>query len=106
MAIGDKSVNAVTNGSESVTVRPNDERYDELVLARAIPFRTVCEHHLLPFAGVAHVGSTTEPADRVHEIADREDALGLLLGHARAEGGADHGVSGRVPRRRRIRAVE
>jgi GTP cyclohydrolase IA len=29
---------------------------DEVVLARAIPFRTVCEHHLLPFSGVAHVG--------------------------------------------------
>jgi GTP cyclohydrolase IA len=26
------------------------------VPARAIPFRTVCEHHLLPFSGLAHVG--------------------------------------------------
>ena len=32
-----------------LTTFPNDEGYDELVLARAIPFRTVCEHHLLPF---------------------------------------------------------
>ena len=39
-----------------LTTFPNEENYDELVLARAIPFRTVCEHHLLPFAGVAHVG--------------------------------------------------
>jgi GTP cyclohydrolase IA len=39
-----------------LTTFPNDEGYDELVLARAIPFRTVCEHHLLPFAGLAHVG--------------------------------------------------
>jgi GTP cyclohydrolase I len=38
-----------------LTTFPNDEGYDELVLARAIPFRTVCEHHLLPFSGVAHV---------------------------------------------------
>jgi GTP cyclohydrolase I len=38
------------------TTFPNDERYDELVLARDIPFRSLCEHHLLPFAGVAHVG--------------------------------------------------
>lgn len=38
-----------------LTTFPNDEGYDELVLARAIPFRTVCEHHLLPFWGVAHV---------------------------------------------------
>jgi GTP cyclohydrolase I len=39
-----------------LTTFPNDEGYDELVLARAIPFRTVCEHHLLPFSGLAHVG--------------------------------------------------
>ena len=36
-----------------LTTFPNDERYDELVVARAIPFRTVCEHHMLLFSGVA-----------------------------------------------------
>jgi GTP cyclohydrolase I len=40
----------------NLTTFPNDEGYDELVLARAIPVRSVCEHHLLPFTGVAHVG--------------------------------------------------
>jgi GTP cyclohydrolase IA len=39
-----------------MTTFPNDEGYDELVLARCIPVRSVCEHHLLPFVGVAHVG--------------------------------------------------
>ncbi len=39
-----------------LTTFPNDEGYDEMVLARDIPFRTLCEHHLLPFSGVAHVG--------------------------------------------------
>ncbi|GIH63096.1 GTP cyclohydrolase I FolE [Microbispora siamensis] len=39
-----------------LTTFPNEEGYDELVLARAIPVHSVCEHHLLPFAGVAHVG--------------------------------------------------
>jgi GTP cyclohydrolase IA len=39
-----------------LTTFPNDEGYDELVLARAIPVRSVCEHHLLPFVGIAHVG--------------------------------------------------
>jgi GTP cyclohydrolase I len=38
------------------TTFPNDEGYDELVLARSIPFSSLCEHHLLPFAGVAHIG--------------------------------------------------
>lgn len=38
------------------TTFANDEQYDELVLARRIPVRSVCEHHMLPFTGVAHVG--------------------------------------------------
>jgi GTP cyclohydrolase I len=38
------------------TTFSNDENYDQLVLARDIPFRSLCEHHLLPFSGVAHVG--------------------------------------------------
>jgi GTP cyclohydrolase IA len=39
-----------------VTTFANDENYDELVLARTIPVHSVCEHHMLPFVGVAHVG--------------------------------------------------
>jgi len=46
-----------------LTTFPNDEGYDELVLARDIPFRTVCEHHLLPFSGIAHVGYL--PGERI-----------------------------------------
>jgi GTP cyclohydrolase I len=47
----------------AATTFPNDEGYDELVLARAIPLRAFCEHHLLPFAGVAHVGYL--PGERI-----------------------------------------
>jgi GTP cyclohydrolase I len=39
-----------------LTTFPNDAGYDELIIARAIPVHSVCEHHLLPFVGVAHVG--------------------------------------------------
>jgi GTP cyclohydrolase I len=39
-----------------LTTFPNDERYDELVLAGGIPVHSVCEHHMLPFVGTAHVG--------------------------------------------------
>jgi GTP cyclohydrolase I len=42
---------------------PNDEGYDELVLAKAIPFQSLCQHHMLPFVGVAHVGYL--PAGRI-----------------------------------------
>jgi GTP cyclohydrolase IA len=47
----------------ALTTFPNDEGYDELVLAKAIPFQSLCQHHLLPFVGVAHVGYL--PAGRI-----------------------------------------
>ena len=40
----------------AVTTFPNDGYYDELVIVRDIPFASLCEHHLMPFTGVAHVG--------------------------------------------------
>jgi len=45
------------------TTFPNTEGYDELVLVEDVPVRSLCEHHLLPFVGVAHVGYL--PGDRV-----------------------------------------
>jgi GTP cyclohydrolase IA len=47
----------------SMTTFPNDEGYDELVIARDIPFVSLCEHHLLPFIGTAVVGYL--PKDRI-----------------------------------------
>ena len=46
-----------------LTTFPNDGDYDELILARGIPFHSLCEHHVLPFFGVAHVGYL--PGDRI-----------------------------------------
>jgi GTP cyclohydrolase I len=45
------------------TTFPNDDGYDELIVARSIPFHSLCMHHLLPFHGVAHVGYL--PGDRI-----------------------------------------
>lgn len=45
------------------TTFENREGYDEMVLVRDIPVHSLCEHHLLPFTGVAHVAYL--PADRV-----------------------------------------
>jgi len=60
----------VATFTELLTPRPfmmttfaNTEGYDGLVLARAIPFHSLCQHHLLPFVGVAHIGYL--PADRL-----------------------------------------
>jgi GTP cyclohydrolase IA len=46
-----------------LTTFANEEGYDELVLARDIPVRSLCQHHLLPFQGVAHIGYL--PGDRI-----------------------------------------
>ena len=33
-----------------------NEKYDEVVLVRDISFNSMCEHHMLPFMGKAHIG--------------------------------------------------
>jgi GTP cyclohydrolase I len=40
----------------SKVCRTFDAEYDEMVVVRNIPLISLCEHHLLPFTGVAHVG--------------------------------------------------
>jgi GTP cyclohydrolase IA len=46
-----------------LTTFPNDGGYDELVVAKSIPFHSLCEHHMLPFIGVTHVGYL--PGERI-----------------------------------------
>ena len=45
------------------TTFPNDGGYDELVVVSDIAFSSLCEHHLLPFVGVAHVAYL--PGERI-----------------------------------------
>jgi GTP cyclohydrolase I len=49
-------VEVLTPQPFDLTTFPNDEGYDELVVVRDIPFHSLCQHHLLPFEGLAHVG--------------------------------------------------
>jgi GTP cyclohydrolase I len=42
--------------SELLQVGFDDEDHREMVVVKDIPFASLCEHHFLPFIGVAHVG--------------------------------------------------
>jgi GTP cyclohydrolase I len=42
-----------------------EAEHDEIVLVRDISFSSMCEHHLLPFIGVAHLGYIPGPSGRV-----------------------------------------
>ncbi|WP_310153107.1 GTP cyclohydrolase I FolE [Phycicoccus sp. 3266] len=46
-----------------LTTFPNDGGYDELIVARGVPVTSLCEHHMLPFVGTAHIGYL--PGDRI-----------------------------------------
>ncbi|MGE0297269.1 MAG: GTP cyclohydrolase I, partial [Pseudonocardia sp.] len=47
----DSYLELLTARQFDLTTFPNDEGYDELVLATHLPVQSLCEHHLLPFSG-------------------------------------------------------
>lgn len=54
----------MTSGPEfDLTTFANHEEYDELVVVSDIPIQSLCEHHILPFVGVAHIGYL--PGERI-----------------------------------------
>lgn len=59
-----------------LTTFPNDGGYDETVVVGAIPFRSVCEHHFLPFTGEATVAY--QPQDRVVGLSKTARVVQLL----------------------------
>ena len=78
------------------------EQYDEIVLVRDISFCSMCEHHLLPFMGKAHIGylpdgkvvglsklaRVVEVVARRPQVQERmtEDIANLLLDELNAKG--------------------
>ncbi len=59
----DSYIEQLTPQPFHATTFPNHGGYDELVVARSINFHSLCEHHLLPFVGVAHVAYL--PGERI-----------------------------------------
>lgn len=53
-----------------------DEQHDEMVVLKDIPFYSMCEHHLLPFHGQAHVAYL--PAGRIVGISKLARAVDIL----------------------------
>jgi GTP cyclohydrolase I len=46
----------LTQDPAELFIKSFGENYNELVLVKDIPFYSICEHHLVPFFGLAHVG--------------------------------------------------
>jgi GTP cyclohydrolase IA len=87
----------------ALTTFDNDEGYDELVLARSIPIRSVCEHHLLPFVGVAHVGYL--PGDRILGLSKLARVVELFAHRAQVQERLTKQVADYLDRHLRPRGV-
>ena len=60
--------------SEKDLLRPiKGESHDEMILIKDIPFYSVCEHHLLPFIGKAHIAYV--PSGKIVGLSDLAKAL-------------------------------
>lgn len=52
------------------------ETHDEMVLLKDIPFYSICEHHLLPFIGIAHIAYI--PDGKIVGLSELAKALEIL----------------------------
>ena len=74
--VADSYAEMLTPREFELTTFANDEGYNELVMARDIPVQSLCEHHLLPFAGVAHIGYL--PGERILGLSKLARVLDLF----------------------------
>jgi GTP cyclohydrolase I len=74
--VADAYAELLTPPPFDLTTFPNDEGYNELVMATAIPVQSLCEHHLLPFTGVAHIGYL--PGERILGLSKLARVLDLF----------------------------
>ena len=61
---------------ESVLTTTFDVSHDEMIVLRAVPFYSMCEHHLLPFFGSADIGYI--PSDKIVGLSKLARALDIL----------------------------
>ncbi|MEO7126904.1 MAG: GTP cyclohydrolase I FolE [Nakamurella sp.] len=61
--VADALIEMTTSEDFDFTTFPNDENYDDMVVEIGIPIHSLCEHHMLPFFGVAHIAYI--PGDRI-----------------------------------------
>src|SRR5215213_3894747 len=74
--VADAFAELLTPPPFDLTTFPNDEGYNELVMATSIPVQSLCEHHLLPFTGVAHIGYL--PGNRILGLSKLARVLDLF----------------------------
>ena len=74
--VADAFAELLTPPSFDLTTFPNDEGYNELVMATGIPVQSLCEHHLLPFTGIAHIGYL--PGERILGLSKLARVLDLF----------------------------
>jgi len=89
--------------ADSVDLQVGDDELSELVVLRDIEFRSVCEHHLLPFTGVAHLayvpGTRIVGLGKLHRVVETlasrpqlQERLTKEIADALQEGLAPQGV--------------
>ena len=77
--------------TEEILKHIEGESHDEMVLLKDIPFYSVCEHHLLPFIGKAHVAYIPS-AGKIAGIGELARAVEVLAKKP-AGAGASYGTA-------------